>query len=349
MRKTLQDVAGYLQTILVPEAQGAYAIKPGLAPVAPEEKMREGITAFRAFLHRLYGVLAVEGGAYDKHTKVAHEYENRITLSVYYPFLHHVKNLLMHIGFRGTLSQDGRALLCGNDIFDEKLSVAKTLECLRFLAACGLRLDGLDLQNKKQSLSDIQSITVACPDDPAMLTGLKVMAMAEIELGTLDNQDIFLRCDYRVLKRDAPDALSILRDTVTPLSAVVQDFLLRLHRRYTDMGLACAVEIKGFWVYIKYAFRRKDVWGMNASLNNGYHLNIKPLKTDQYADAIEAFPPFLRDLIAKGYGCGRKRAAIGHCDGGCHGLLIPLDDSVLALRDDIVTWLDLELSCLQKK
>ncbi|MDF2989457.1 MAG: hypothetical protein K0R50_4967, partial [Eubacterium sp.] len=56
-------------------------------------------------------------------------------------------------------------------------------------------------------------------------------------------------------------------------------------------------------------------------------------------------PPILQELIAKGYGCGRKRE-IGHCDGGCRGLPISLDDSVLDIRNDIETWFDQELSCL---
>ena len=54
------------------------------------------------------------------------------------------------------------------------------------------------------------------------------------------------------------------------------------------------------------------------------------------------------ELIAKGYGCGRKRK-IGYCDGGCRGLPILLDNSVLSMRNDIVTWFDKEVSCLQKK
>jgi hypothetical protein len=82
-------------------------------------------------------------------------------------------------------------------------------------------------------------------------------------------------------------------------------------------------------------------------MNIGYHFNVKSKKTHEYTDIIKTFSPILQELIAKGYGCGRKRE-IGHCDGGCRGLPISLDDSVLNLQDDIEIWFDQELSYLQK-
>lgn len=348
MRKTLRDVASYLQEILVPDTREAYAIKTVYAEVFPSQSIREGVVAFRAFLSRLYDILAAEGDAYDNTKKAAHEYENRTTLSVYYPFLHHVKTLLMNMGYSGAPAEGAQALICENSIFNEKLSTAKTLECLRFLARCGLCVDGVDMGDKRQNLSDVKALRVTYPDDPVVLTGMKVMAIVERDHGTLINQDVFLRCDYRALKEEEADAEAILRDTLRPLSEDVQAFVLRLHRRYLDRGLTCAVEVKGFHIYIKHCYKRKDFWGFNASLNNGFHINVKAEKAEEYADAVKAFPPFLREVIAKGYGCGRKRA-VGHCDGGCRGMIIPLDDSVLAMGEDIATWFDLELEQRKRK
>ena len=348
MRKTLQDVASYLKEIMVPEAHEAYAIHPAYLNISDEETIRESVLSFRAFLVRLYDVLHEKGDVYDTSIKVAHEYENRTTLSVYYPFMHHVSTLLMNIGYHGMPVGSAQSLVCENNVFDKKLSVAKSLECLRFIADCGICIDGIDIHDKKQNLSDTKTIKITYPHNPAMLTGLKVMAIAEIDHGTLINQDVFLRCDSRALKRDETDALFIVQDTIKPLSQDVRDFILQLHHRYLDKGLTCIVEVKGFHIYIKYCYKRKDVWGINASLNNGYHINVKSTKTHQYADTIKTFPGVLQELIAKGYGCGRKRE-IGHCDGGCRGIPIPLNDSVLDMREDIKAWFDQEVSCLQKK
>ncbi|HEY8421627.1 MAG TPA: hypothetical protein VIL05_07805 [Thermoclostridium sp.] len=348
MRKTLKDVASYLKEIMVPGTYEAYEVNPVFTIALPAENIRKGVLAFRVFLTRLYECLYANGDVYDNSKKVPHEYENRITLSVYYPFLYNVSIMLMRIGYLGRLDENGQSMVCENSIFNGKLSVPKNLECLRFLAGCGICIDGMDINDKKQNLSDIKSIKITYPDDPIMLTGMKVMATAEIDHGTLVSQDVFLRCDYRVLKNVETDVLSIVQDTIRPLSPEVQDFVLELHRRYLNKGLTCLVQVKGFHVYIKYCYKRKDLWGINASLNNGYHINVKPTKTDEYADTIKTFAPALQELISKGYGCGRKRE-IGHCDGGCRGLHIPLDDSVLDIKDDIKNWFDQELLCLQKK
>lgn len=343
MRKTLQDVASYLKEIVVPETHEVYAINPAYATISDEESIRVGVLAFRGFLTRLYDVLYTQGAVFDNSKKVAHEYENRTTLSVYYPFLHNVRTILMNIGYHGMFAENNQTLVCENTIFNGKLSVAKTLECLRFLADCGVGIDGINTNDKKQKLSDLKTIKVTYPDNPTMLIGLKVMAIAEKDHGTLVNQDVFLRCDYRALKRDETHAISILKDTIKPLSSDVQEFILHLHQRYLDKGMSCVVEIKGFHIYTKYCYKRKDLWGINASLNNGYHINVKSTKTHEYADSIKSFSPILQELIEKGYGCGRKRE-IGHCDGGCRGIPIALDDSVLDIRDDIETWFDHELS-----
>ena len=349
MRKTLTDLAGYLKLILVPATDQTYAIKPIFECVAGSEKIQEGILVYRTFLCRLYDELELAGDVYDTSKKVAHEYENRTCLSVYFPFLNNVNTILKNIGYYGVLAENAGALTCNNMIFSDKLSAAKNLECLRFLAKCGICMEGVDLNDTKQKLSDIRFVKVTYPQNQAMLTGWKALAIAETDHRTLANQDVLLRCDYRVLKQEETDVASIVQDTIKPLPSDVQDFVLYLHQRYLDQGLTCVVEVKGFHIYIRYCYKRKDVWGINASLNNGYHINVKAIWTPEYADIIKGFHPELREIIAKGYGCGRKRAEIGHCDGGCRGLLIPLDDTVSDLQDDIVSWFDLELSGLQRK
>lgn len=346
MRKTLVALAGYLKTIVVPETEEAYAVNPVFEAVSTDEKIRESVRAFHVFLCRIFDVLIAKGDAHDQHKKVAHEYENRTTLSVYYPFLHNVNMLLMRMGFHGVLIENDTVLSCGGNVFNEKLSASKTMECLHFLTDCGMHIDGIDWNEKKLNVAAVKSIQILYPDDPVMLLGMKVMATAEIELGSLVNQDVFLRCDYRILKREEADVRSILEDTIKPLPAGVQRFIMQLHQRYTGKGLKCSVEIKGFWMYFKYAYKRKDVWGINVSLNNGFHINVKTQNMHRYTDTIETFPLLLQDLIAKGFGCGRKREDIGHCDGGCRGMPISLDKSVLDMKEDIIAWFDRELDFL---
>lgn len=346
MRKTLTELADYLQTILVPETDEKYTIQSTYQSVSDEETLREGIRGYRTFLNHLFKELSLCGDMYDSHKKVAHEYENRTTLSGYYPFLHAINNLLIRIGYYGVFDKNNSYLICEHNIFNEKIPVSKTMECLRFLNDCGMEFEGINLDEKKLNLSDIETIKVSYSDNPVMLIGMKVMAIAEVDYRTLINQDVFLRCDYSVLKNDETDVIIIIRNTIRTLPVDIQNFVLQLHQRYLDKGMKCVVEIKGFHVYVKYMYKRKELWGINASLNNGFHINVKTQKMDQYTDVIETFPPFLREIINEGYGCGRKIESIGHCNGGCRGMTIPLDSTVLIMSNDIKNWFDAELEYL---
>ena len=352
-------MAKHLKNVITQEIPEIYAINPMFENISSEEEIREGVLAFRNFLYQLCDVLLVEGDSYDNHKKNAHAFDDRVTISVYFPFLHNVKCLLLNIGFHGVLTKSAGSLTVSNNIFNTKIPVSKSIECLRFLTDCGLVIDGIDLNEKITDLSKVERINISYPDNPAMLTGLKVMAIAEIELDKIVNKlegnksstisycrfsDILLRCDYRVLKNNKTDnVISILKDTMNPLSANVQDFILQLHQRYLDKGLKCNVEIKDLWIKIKYSYKSKEIWGINVSLNNGYQINIKAKNTHKYADTIEKFPSFIREMIEKGYGCGIKRGISDHCNGGCQGFRFSLDDSIIDIRSAIETWLDTEL------
>ena len=354
MQKTLKDMAKHLKNVITPEIPELYTINPMFGNISNEEHIREGVLAFRNFLYQLCDILIAEGDSYDNSKKIAHVFDDRVSISVYYPFLHNVKCLLLNIGFHSVLTENAQSLIVGNDIFNKKIPVSKSIECLRFLTDCGILIDGIDLNEKKPDLSKVEGIIISYPDNPAMLTGLKVMAKAEIEFGTYVNKsnaisycrfsDILLRCDYRVLKNNETDVISILKDSIKPLSVNAKEFIMQLHHHYLDKGLKCVVEIKDLWIKIKYSYKRHEIWGVNVSLNNGYQINIKAKNTNKYADAIEKLPSFLQEMIEKGYGCGKKRGISDHCDGGCRGFRISLDDSIIDIRNAIETWLDKELS-----
>jgi hypothetical protein len=360
MPKTLKDMARHLRNVITSEIPDTYTINPMFASISNEKAIREGVLAFRNFLYQFCDALIAAGDSYDSHKKNAHEFDDRVTISVYFPFLHNVKCLLLNIGYHGVLSEIDGSLTVGNNIFNTKIPASKSIECLRFLTDCGILISGIELNDKKLDLSKAESIKISYPDNPAMLTGLKVMALAEKEFGENANiskvnksntisycrfSDILLRCDYRVLNNnETDDVISILKDILKPLSDNVQDFILQLHQRYLDKGLKCNVDIKDLWIKIKYSYRSKEIWGINVSLNNGYQINIKAKNTNKYADTIEKFPSFVQEMIGKGYGCGVKRGISEHCNGGCQGFRFSLDDATVDIRNIIETWLDTEMA-----
>ena len=237
-------MAKHLKNVITPEIPDTYEINPMFENISNEEEIRKGVLAFRNFLYQLCDVLMVEGDSYDNHKKNAHEFDDRVTISVYFPFLHNLKCLLLNIGFHGVLTESTGSITTYNNIFDTKIPVSKSIECLRFLTACGILIDGINLNDKKPDLLKAESLKISYPDNSAMLTGLKVMAIAEVEFGRNANNlkvnksntisycrfsDILLRCDYRVLENSkVDDVISILKDTMNPLSSNVQDIVLQL-------------------------------------------------------------------------------------------------------------------------
>jgi hypothetical protein len=218
------------------------------------------------------------------------------------------------------------------------------------MTACGICIDGINLDEKKPDFSKIETVGVSYPDNPAMLTGLKIMAIAQKEFGANNtNEDVLLRCDYRGLINDEPEADSMLKYIIKPLSVDVQDFVLKLHQRYMDEEVNCDLVIKDFWFKFIYTYKKKEIWTLNISLNNGFGIGIRAKNIGNYADTVEKFSSRLRDMIAKGYGCGKKRGITDKCDGGCRGYRIALDESVLEIGSDIETWFGKELSFMKGK
>ncbi len=229
-----------------------------------------------------------------------------------------------------------------------KISVPKLLEALKFLTCCGVNLDGMDLDARTLDMSKVVSLKISYPDNPAMLTGLKVMANAQKELYAKGNHDIFLRCDYRVLKDEVTEVISILKDFVAPLSDMVQDFALKLHQRYLDSGLTCIVDVFYLGIRFIYSHKNKEIWTFSAANESGYRILIKAQNNHLYPDVIEMFPLSLQEKISRGYGCNKK--LFGElCQKGCHGFSFPLDDSIIDISQNIEVWLDKEVSCLQGK
>lgn len=360
MQSTISDMARYIKKIIPPNIPETYPIKAMFNNISGEENIRRGVLAFRDFLFLICDRLIKNGNQYDKPLKNLQNNDAHPSLPVSFPFINNVKSILFNIGYRGELIEnDGAILLKGLELLTPtigidgremkaKISNPKLIEALKFLTNCGIYFDGLDLDAPASDIMRTLPVKITYPYNPVMLLGLKVMAIAQKDLYTKGNHDIFLRCDYRVLKDDDTDPITVLKDFVAPLPAKVQDFCLKLHQRCINAGFKCTVDVFYLNVRFIYSYKSKEVWTFSAAYDSGYRILIKSQNTHKYTDAIETFPLLLQEKISRGYGCNKK--LFGEpCQKGCHGFSFPLDDSIIDISSYIDIWINNEVACLQRR
>ena len=360
--KTIAEVAAFYRNQIPVNIPADYAVIPALLTVADEHGVRGGVAAFRDFLYLLCDRLISDGHLYAASPKNPKNIAD-------YPFLHNLTNMLAEIGYCGAPTDGGSLVVkkmpsctastgANGKTIKPKIGASGQIECLRFLSLCGFYFSGVDLEQKTPKARETLSFTVSYPGDPAVLTGLRVLSFAEMELRTGSrywNDNNILRCDYRPIRADEPDALEYLEDFLQPLPERLREFAVRLHRRYIGMGMTCAMHARGD-VNFAYAYAKngrtdlspkdiytKSVWQFSYSLRHGYCLVVRAKKTDKYRNIVEGFPAALRQKIERGYGCDRKLYN-ERCQHGCQGIRLPLDESISELGEHIETWLDNEVS-----
>ncbi|MCL2500424.1 MAG: hypothetical protein FWE90_08815 [Defluviitaleaceae bacterium] len=303
--KPIDEVAKYLKNLIPANIPEAYTVKPVFKSMASEENIRNGVIAFRDFLYLFCDRLITDGDEYAKPPKKPSGMAD-------YPFLHNITNLLVETGYHGTLSENGDSLSlteipsCKASVDADgkkrspKISASAKNECLRFLTLCGFVFTESE---------------VFYPSNPILLTGLKALSVADMELRPgrrYWNDNNLLRCDYRLIKAENSDMLDVLKDFLHPLPEEIQKFALKLHQRYSDHGLTCLNTRLGqnsfAYVYTgksKKPLAERDayakrVWEFSYSLRHGYCLFVRAKKSAQYADTIDTFPLFLQEKSERG-------------------------------------------------
>ncbi|MDR0272112.1 MAG: hypothetical protein LBI27_02190 [Clostridiales bacterium] len=351
--KNLKHAAEYLKSLLPEEIPEDYEIKPMFKRIASDEIIRGGVVAYRDFLFLLFDRMAADNDLYHKPPKSS---DSHLSFSAAFPFINIVKSILFNIGYDGEFNASGDALLIGDwqmlspiinsegHRSNTKISSVKIIEALRFLEDCGFYYEGIILDMPKPDIKKIESLEITYPDNPAVLTGLKTMATAQKELNIKNNTEVFLRCDYKVIKNEEPDADSIMNEFIRQLPAEVQEFAGKLHRPNTGAGLTCRPKFSFPDAQHIYFNKNKEVFSFFSSIGSGYRIIIKPKNIQKYSDVIKKFSPQLQERISKGHGCEVQRFG-EPCQKGCHGYGFPLDASILDIAKDIEIWIDNEFGC----
>ncbi len=355
--QTMGDMARFLKQLIPVNIPEAYPINSMFKTISDEEDIRKGVLAFKDFLYRLCDYIVADKSLCDEPKKGKKKFSDKTTLTVEFPFLGNIRSILINIGQHGIISEKGDSLLIRSwemirlkkslkKNSTAKISVSQMIESMRFLAECGINFVGIDLSLKKPDISKIEAVQISYPDNPLMLAGWKALGIAQHQLSSRKNDDILLRCDYRALKNEDTEVDSVLKEFVYPLSAPLQEFVLKFHQHYLDLGMECNAELRMFYVHLIYSYKRKAIWRFSRSFHNGYRIILKTKNTSQYTDVIESFSEFLQEKISKGYGC--DSTGHGSCQRGCEGFRFSLNESVLDISQDLEIWLDSELASMQK-
>ncbi|GMQ62082.1 hypothetical protein AN2V17_13130 [Vallitalea sp. AN17-2] len=206
MQKTMGDMAKFLKQLIPVNIPERYTINSMFRNISDEEDIRNGVLAFRDFLYRFCDCLISDNTICDVPKKGKKKFSDETTLTVEFPFLNNIKSILINIGQHGILSEKGDSLLVNgwellsvkrslNKNSTAKISVPQMIKSMRFLTECGIDFDGIDLSMKKTDISKIEAVEITYPDYPIMLTGWKVLGIAQNELSSRKNDDILLRCD----------------------------------------------------------------------------------------------------------------------------------------------------------
>jgi hypothetical protein len=351
LQKPMGEAAMFMKNLLPAYIPDDYPIKPILSEITGDENIRSGVLAFKSFLIRLFDRLILEGDLYHTPLVEEEELKDEFFLMTKYPFLGRIFNILNGMGLTGTLSQNGEAISIADwpslvtiknngHLGKAKITISQLLETLHFYTLCGVNISGIDFNAQKPDLTG--TIHISYPDNPVMVTGLKALAVAVDKYRSNDNDDFLPRCNFEALMDGGPDVLFSLKNHLHPLPDNVKKFIIELHSQSLSIGLTCKPRVNSTRVKYIYARKSRVIWAFSISLHFGYCVLIKAINMHKYPDTIKGFHPLLQEKIAKGYGCYRKTGGT-YCNGGCQGFRFLLDDSILAMGDDIKIWLKKEI------
>lgn len=361
MQLAISDLAKLLKNLIPVMIPKTYAIDVMFQNIASEETIRSGVLAYRSFMYDLCDFLINDPDLSKVPKKGKEKLSDETTLTVEFPFVNSIKSVLMNISEYGILSENSDTiklkdwyLLSSKRSYNKnstsKISASQMLKCMKVLSACGMGFHGIDLTVKKLDVASIHDIEVTYPENPMMFIGLKALGMAQMEKCSRKNDDILLRCDYRMLQKTQDDISHLVDEFVHPLPQNLENFIKESHHHYLKKGMSCDVELGSLCTQLVYYYGKKPLWRFSYSLHNGYRLVVKTKNTSKYESVVEGFSSDLKEKIFKGYGCDRK-SGVGHgnCQKGCEGYRFSLDDSLLEQREEIRLWLDSEIDSMPRK
>jgi hypothetical protein len=200
----LADICMHLKAAVIPHTPDDFIIAEKFKLGLTDEELKAGIEAFRSFLHRLYDALAENKDRFDVKTG-----KQNGTIPARFPIIEDLGAILFQMGFHGKLETEPKneLIIYGEDMLKVsktqkyrhliKMSKKRKMELFDFLSDLGFYFEEADFSDTID-FSKIGVFYVQYENDDIMLTGLKLMALAQANVKAKYDRysNILMRGDF---------------------------------------------------------------------------------------------------------------------------------------------------------
>jgi len=208
----LAKICNHFKAAVIPRIPDDFIIAQNFRLGLPHEELRAGIAAFRSFLHQLYDALANSKDRFDVKTS-----QLDMTLPKRFPIIEDLGSILFPLGFHGRLETEPKneLIVHGTDMLEvskmqkykhiNKMNNRRRMELFDFLSEMGFYFEETNFSDKVD-FSNTGTFYVQYENDDLMLTGLKLMALAQanIKAKYYRYSTILMRCDFYPLANIEP-------------------------------------------------------------------------------------------------------------------------------------------------
>ena len=239
----LAYICRHLKAAVIPQTPKGFNIAEAFRLGLNDEELRAGITAFRTFLYELYDTLANNKDRFDVNTS-----KQNGTFHKRFPIIEDLGAVLFPIGFHGRLETEPRneLIVYGEDMLAvskmqkyihlNKMTKKRKVELFEFLSEMGFYFEDADFANNVD-FSSIGAFYVQYENDDSLLTGLKLMALAQanIKAKFYRYTTVFMRCDFYPLANAVPKPLVVnIFEYVNTQQSEIKEWVINLDKLLTQ-------------------------------------------------------------------------------------------------------------------
>jgi hypothetical protein len=208
----LADICYHLKAGVIPHIPEDFIIAEAFRLGLPDDELKTGIAAFRSFLRELYDALANGKDRFDVKTG-----KQSGTIPARFPIIEDLGAILFQMGMHGKLETQPRneLIICGEDMLHVskmqkykhlmRLSKKRKMELFDFLSELGFYFEEADFSGDI-NFSKIGIFYVQYENDDSLLTGLKLMALAQANVKAKYDRysTMLMRGDFYPLANASP-------------------------------------------------------------------------------------------------------------------------------------------------